>query len=139
MPDARQAWQVLEAMRKLPDDPYGFAGWGERSEPFADFAMLRYPIYLPIVKEMAERGDARGLQAIGAMAFPEATAALIDPIFWEVFCHAEEYPMFANLIIGVLWCAQGDGSPHPPACQKHAIHWSFCYAYSRCAGAGTYA
>lgn len=78
MPDARQAWQVLEAMRKLPDDPYGFAGWGERSEPFADFAMLRYPIYLPIVKEMAERGDARGLQAIGAMAFPEATAALIE-------------------------------------------------------------
>ena len=52
--------------------------WGKRGRPFADFALLRYPVYLPMMRELAEQGDARGLEAIGAMAFPEATEALLE-------------------------------------------------------------
>ena len=76
MPDRRQARQVVDAMLALPAD----AGrtWGKWGKPFADFELLRYPVYLPIMKELAHKGDARGLDAIGAMAFPEATAALLE-------------------------------------------------------------
>ncbi len=76
MPDEQQARQVVDAMLAMPPD----AGrtWGQRGKPFADFELLRYPVYLPIMKELAQNGDARGLDAIGAMAFSEATAALLE-------------------------------------------------------------
>lgn len=75
MPNAEQARQVVEAMLALPE--YG-GSWGEKGEPFADFELLRYPVYLPIMKKLAEKGDTRGVDAIGAMAFPEATDALLE-------------------------------------------------------------
>jgi hypothetical protein len=76
MPNEQQARQVVDAMLKLSTDPNRI--WGQRGRPFADFRMLRYPVYLPIVKEMAEKGDERVLEAIGGMAFPEATEAILD-------------------------------------------------------------
>ena len=63
-------------MLKLPAE--SGRTWGRHGRPYADFALLRYPVYLPIVRELAEKGDARGLEALGAMAFPQATAALLD-------------------------------------------------------------
>ncbi len=76
MPDQRRARQVVDAMLALSTD--GNRTWGKWCKPFADFELLRYPVYLPIMKELAHKGDARGLDAIGAMAFPEATAALLE-------------------------------------------------------------
>lgn len=76
MPNEQQARDVVEAMRKLSTDPN--RTWGRRGRPFADFRVLRYPVYLPIVKDLAEKGDERMLDALGAMAFPEATEAILD-------------------------------------------------------------
>ena len=76
MPDEKQARQLVRDMLSAPAD----AGrtWGERGKAHPDFELLRYPVYLPIMVELAEKGDARGLDAIAAMAFPEATGALLD-------------------------------------------------------------
>jgi len=53
--------------------------WGKRNQQqYADFKILRYPVYLPIVRELAEKGDVRGLETIGEMAFPAATETLLD-------------------------------------------------------------
>jgi hypothetical protein len=76
MPNAEQAQIVVDMMLTLPKDANG--SWGKRGQAFADFELLRYPIYLSIMQKMAEKGDRRGLNAIGAMAFPEATAALLE-------------------------------------------------------------
>lgn len=76
MPSAEQGRQVVDAMLAMRDDAN--RSWGEKGTLYADFELLRYPVYLPIMKELAQEGDARGLDAIGAMAFPEATAALIE-------------------------------------------------------------
>jgi hypothetical protein len=76
MPNAAQAREVVDEMLSLPENSN--RTWGEKGQPYADFELLRYPVYLPIVKELSESGDARGLDAIGAMAFPEATGALIE-------------------------------------------------------------
>ncbi len=76
MPTAEQARQIVDATLKVPTD------WnraiGQRGRPFADFALLRYPVYLPMMRGLADSSDARGLEAIGAMAFPEATEALLE-------------------------------------------------------------
>lgn len=76
MPDEQQARKVVDAMLAMPTDAN--RTWGKWGKPFADFELLRYRVYLPIMKELALKGDARGLDAIGAMAFPEATAALLE-------------------------------------------------------------
>jgi hypothetical protein len=76
MPDPRQARGVVDAMLAMSADAN--RTWGQWGKPFADVELLRYPVYLPIMKELAQKGDARGLDAIGAMAFPEATAALLE-------------------------------------------------------------
>ncbi len=76
MPTETQARQVVAEVLKLPAD--GNRTFGKRGRVFADFELLRYPVYLPIMKELVDHGDARGLDAIGAMAFPEATETLIE-------------------------------------------------------------
>jgi hypothetical protein len=76
MPNAEQARQMVETMRAMPKNPG--KSWGEKGRTFPDFELLRYPVYLPIAKDMVRKGDNRGLDMIGAMAFPEATAALLE-------------------------------------------------------------
>ena len=76
MPNARQARQIVDKALKSPTDSNRL--WGERGRPYADYGLLHYPVYLPIMRELAEKGDARGFQALGSMAFPEATEALLD-------------------------------------------------------------
>jgi hypothetical protein len=75
-PDAKQARQVVDELLAMA--PNSGRSDGERGQPYADFELVRYPVYLPLMKEMLENGDVRGLDAIGAMAFPEATAVLLD-------------------------------------------------------------
>ena len=76
MPAPEQARQVVDATLKLPTDPN--RSWGKRGRPFADFTLLRYPVYLPIMRDLVKGGDIRGLEAIGAMAFPVATESLLE-------------------------------------------------------------
>lgn len=79
MPNAEQARQVIERAIQLPRDPdYPFL---TNAHDYADFTTLRYPVYLPILKELTQQGDERGLlatTAIGEIATPEATSALIE-------------------------------------------------------------
>jgi hypothetical protein len=70
-------------MLKLPPDRDRTWGkwkwtWGSRGGPFADFELLRYPVYVPIVRELAEKGDVRGMRAMDTMCSPEATQALLE-------------------------------------------------------------
>ena len=76
MPNEMQARKIVDAtltMRTRSNNT-----WGTKGQTFADFELLRYPVYLPILNELTQRGDARGLDAIGSMAFPEATAAILE-------------------------------------------------------------
>lgn len=76
MPNAEQARKVVDVMLTLPKDAN--RSWGRSGRAFADFELVRYPVYLPMMKELAAKGDLRGLDAIGAMAFPDATGALLE-------------------------------------------------------------
>jgi hypothetical protein len=76
MPNAEQARLVVESMLAMPENPG--RTWGEKGKRFPDYELLRYPVYLPIAIEMIRQGDARGLDMIGAMEFPEATAMLLE-------------------------------------------------------------
>jgi hypothetical protein len=76
MPDVEQAKWVVRETLQLPTDAN--RTWGQRGRVFADFELLRYPVYLPLMKELAQQGDARAVTALGAMRFPEATAALVE-------------------------------------------------------------
>jgi hypothetical protein len=75
MPDAKQACAVVEEMYRLPRDHGGTAG--QKRQPFADFGALAYPVYLPWLTPRAAEGDEEALAAIGVIAAPEATKALI--------------------------------------------------------------
>ena len=76
MPNELQARKTVDAMLAMRTSSGNTLG--KKGQTFADFQLLRYPVYLPILNELAKRGDARGLDAIGAMAFPEATAAILE-------------------------------------------------------------
>lgn len=75
MPTPDQARKVVEEMDRLPTDSGGTSG--KRSEPFADFSTLAYPVYAPILTARAEQGDEKALQALGNIPTVEATAVLI--------------------------------------------------------------
>jgi hypothetical protein len=76
MPDQKQARKLVTAMLAMPTRPNRTHGqWGK---PYADFSLLCYSVYLPIMKDLARKGDTRALDALGAMAFPDATAVLLE-------------------------------------------------------------
>jgi len=75
MPTPAQAREVLRRMQKLPPDNGGT--WGERRKPFADYTVLRQPVYLPLLLPAAERGEKQALDGIASISTPEATRALI--------------------------------------------------------------
>lgn len=76
MPTPDQARQVVEAM--LAEPTRNRTEEGKKGTVPPDFRSLRYPVYLPIAKELVAKGDIRGVTMMGAMAFPEATAALLE-------------------------------------------------------------
>jgi hypothetical protein len=75
MPNPEQARQVLNNMLNLPSDP--MTTFREKSREYMDFTAVRYPIYLPILLDLVNKGDLHGLEGIGVMATPGATQALI--------------------------------------------------------------
>lgn len=79
MPTPAQARQVLQEMDALPSPTS--RGWGEKSASYPDFSALRYPVYLPLLRERAEgktpQAFETALQGIGNIPTPEATQALL--------------------------------------------------------------
>ncbi len=80
MPTPAQARQVISDMDALP--PTNGSLWGEKTDPYPDFSALRYPVYLPLLRERANsRGKPRAfetaLEGIGSIPTPEATQALL--------------------------------------------------------------
>jgi hypothetical protein len=72
-----------EEARKVVDDMFAalkYSGptWGKKSEPMADFSVLRDPVYLPVLMERARAGSLEGLRGVASIAAPEATAALVQ-------------------------------------------------------------
>lgn len=81
MPDDAQAHKVIEQMLRAKEDvrlyQRAYCTW--KTNDYADFACLRYPIYLPILENMAgdAHGDQRALIGIAHNPTPEATQALL--------------------------------------------------------------
>jgi len=72
MPTAAQAREVAATMTKLPES----YTQEERGKPYADFFAMRYPVYLPVLTELAQNGNAHAIEGITAMPTPEATPVL---------------------------------------------------------------
>lgn len=77
MPDADQAAQVVATMQRQTNSGGTI---GKKREPFADFACLRYPVYLPMVWQLAVTGDVRAFESLAATPTPEATRAIVDSL-----------------------------------------------------------
>lgn len=81
MPDGVQASKVVEQMLRSKEDvrlyQRAYCTWD--TNDYADFACLRYPIYLPALEKMADdvHGDQRALLGIAHNPTPEATRALL--------------------------------------------------------------
>ena len=81
MPDDAQAKEVVEQMLQAKEDvtlyQRAYCTWD--TADYADFACLRYPVYLPILEKMAAdaHGDRRALLGIAHNPTPEATQALM--------------------------------------------------------------
>jgi hypothetical protein len=91
MPDEAQARKVVENMLGAKEDvkryQAGYTTWN--TGDYADFACLRYPVYLPILEKMVSdeaadkreqlriRADSRALFGIAHNPAPEATQALL--------------------------------------------------------------
>jgi hypothetical protein len=84
LPDATQARQVVEQMcrnRLCAHDSHDnqpYRNWWVIPE-YADFTCLQYPVYLPILGELAsgKRGDKRALVGITHIPTPEAAVTLL--------------------------------------------------------------
>lgn len=73
--DETEAEVIVGRMERLPKDPN--VSSGKRAEAWADFTMLRYPIYLgPLVKR-ARAGSVDAVVGIGNIPTREATRALL--------------------------------------------------------------
>jgi len=77
VPTPEQAREIYQAMKKLPREPV--AGIGERRDQIiADFEALIHPVYLPILLEYAQDGDADALDGLGNLHTMPAAEALIS-------------------------------------------------------------
>jgi hypothetical protein len=81
MPDEAQARKVVDDMRRLPLDVeyYRHLGGVWETDDYADFACLAFPVYLPILAELAKdkRDGNRALMGIAHIPTPEATQTLL--------------------------------------------------------------
>ena len=80
MPSPEQAQAIVDETFNLPDRTHyvSWGDWGKKSPPGADFRSLRYPLYLPLIKDRALRGNKNAIQAIGEIPTLEATKVLIE-------------------------------------------------------------
>lgn len=76
MPSPEQARAVVDEMYSLPTDYV--SAQGQKSELYADFNTLCYPVYLPFLLPRAEAKDEKAIEAIRWIPSPDATAGLIE-------------------------------------------------------------
>ena len=75
LPDPEQARRVVAAMDRLKDRDS--VRPGARAAPYPDYTTFQHPVYLPIFAPQARDADPRALRALGSIADPEATRAII--------------------------------------------------------------
>lgn len=73
--DEGEAETIVARMERLPKDPN--VSSGKRAEAWADFTMLRYPIYLAPLAKRARAGSVDAVSGIGNIPTREATRALL--------------------------------------------------------------
>ena len=103
--------QVVDHMRRLQRDARDYQGWAIPCHlpDFADFTCLRYPVYLPILEELAasKKGDERALLGIAHIPTPEATKVLV-----RLLAHPnKDFSLKAA-------CALSDRLPEPPTTER---------------------
>lgn len=74
MPSPDEAEQIVQAMLRLPDQG---GSTGEKHKPYGDFKCLRYPVYLPLLKRLADKGDVRAFAGLEMIPTAEATCAIV--------------------------------------------------------------
>ena len=72
MPNAAEARQVIADMEKAKSD--SGSTWGEKGRPAADFSLLRFPVYRPLLAEHGNRDAIAGLAEDPAL---DATRVLL--------------------------------------------------------------
>ncbi len=77
-PDERDARRLVNEMKDLPRRSY--ANFGERSEQYADFSKLTFPVYFPHVVHLARDGHSGGITNLLALRTDDALAVLIELI-----------------------------------------------------------
>jgi hypothetical protein len=75
MPTDKQAREVVAEMQRLTDSG---GTWGEKREPYPDFSCLRYPVYLPVLMELAKAHHPEAIQGLSGIDTPAGTEALIE-------------------------------------------------------------
>jgi hypothetical protein len=78
MPDAAQAEKIVRAMTTLPETSQTLPG--VKDTPYADYAGMRYPVYLPALKALALDGNIHAVLSLTDQYTPQATQALIELI-----------------------------------------------------------
>ncbi len=80
MPDAAEAEHVIGQLENLPgkEENYYSLASDKRLEPFADWSVLRYGVYLQPLLKRVRRRPQPCIEGIGAIPTIEATRALID-------------------------------------------------------------
>lgn len=109
MPDDVQARRVVEHMRQLRSAAHDAHPDCWNPSDYADFTCLQYPVYLPILEELAtgNGGDEEALTGIAHIPAPEATEALV-----RLLKHPNK--AFALKVAGAL----NDRLPEPQAAQR---------------------
>ena len=73
MPSPDEAEQIVQTLLKTPDQG---GSVGKKREPYGDFTCLRYPIYLPLLQQLADKGDERAFAGLALIPTVEATRAI---------------------------------------------------------------
>ena len=73
MPTVAEAAQVIAAMEKAKS--YNGKSWGKKGQPTADFSLLKFPVYLPLLSAAANLDAVAGLAKMPGI---EATRALLS-------------------------------------------------------------
>lgn len=76
IPSQKEASELVQRTLKMPRFTGGT--FGKRNDAYPDFTTFRHAVYLPILKELAAKGEPNAMPALGAMATPEATRTLIE-------------------------------------------------------------
>ncbi|TWT97898.1 hypothetical protein Pla108_20520 [Botrimarina colliarenosi] len=99
MPGPDEAEQIVETMLRLPDQA---GSMGEKQTPYVDFTCLRYPVFLPLLQRLIDKGDMRAFGGVALIPTVEATRAIVA-------CLADNDEKVVDAAVSAL----GRRLPHP--------------------------